>query len=271
MTSSTAIEDIQGFWQASACGDRYAEGNSLRDQLEAQARAKYELEPYIHPFAKFTDGTGRRVLEIGVGMGADHAEWARSRPSYLAGVDLTDKAVELTRARLSFAGLISDLRQANAEALPFEKGSFDIVYSWGVLHHSPDPQRAIDEVWRVLRPSGRARVMLYHREGMVFLLGWMLHKAKRGRQSHSLDAFIASNVESPGTRAYSVDGARRLFSRFESCRVVPTLTHADLLEGDVGRRHRGRLLTFAKRIWPRRLIRQLPGRFGSDLLIEATK
>src|SRR4051812_11492067 len=108
-TSSTLKQDVREFWDAASCGETYARGDSQRDQYEAHRAARYALEPYIHEFAAFADGLGRDVLEIGVGMGADHVEWATSRPRSLTGVDLTPRAIEHTRARLALYGLSSRL------------------------------------------------------------------------------------------------------------------------------------------------------------------
>ena len=133
---------VQEFWNRQSCGEVYAEGDSLKAQLDAQARTRYELEPYIFDFARFPDGRDRDVLEIGVGMGADHLEWAKSSPHSLTGVDLTPRAIELTGARFDAHGMTSKLECADAERLPFADNSFDLVYSWGVLHHSPNTPRS---------------------------------------------------------------------------------------------------------------------------------
>ena len=98
------LAQVRGFWQAQACGEIYAQGDSLRSRLDAQARTRYSLEPYLAPFARFAEGPGRDVLEMGVGMGADHLEWARRSPRRLAGVDLTSRAIELTRAASHYTG-----------------------------------------------------------------------------------------------------------------------------------------------------------------------
>ena len=112
------------------------------------------------------------VLEVGVGMGSDHVRWARSRPRRLAGIDLTPRAVKWTQRRLEAEDLGSDLQIADAENLPFPDTSFDIVYSWGLLHHTPDTAAAFREVHRVLRPGGKARVMIYHSRSMVGAILW---------------------------------------------------------------------------------------------------
>jgi ubiquinone/menaquinone biosynthesis C-methylase UbiE len=259
---------VQEFWNRQSCGEVYAEGDTLRAQLDAQARTRYELEPYIFDFARFADGRGRDVLEVGVGMGADHLEWAKSSPRSLTGVDLTPRAVELTRARFDAYGLTSRLECADAETLPFDDNSFDIVYSWGVLHHSPNTPRAINEVHRVLRPGGIARVMIYHRWSIAGYLLWLRYGMLKGQ---NLDQVYAQHLESPGTKAYSVEEAEQLFGAFDNVSARSQLGFGDLLQGAVGQRHRGLLLSVAKRVWPRALIRRFMSNHGLALLVEATK
>jgi ubiquinone/menaquinone biosynthesis C-methylase UbiE len=264
-------EDVRLFWEKMSCGEVYAEGDSLAAQLESQARQRYELEPYLRDFARFEDARGLDVLEVGVGMGADHCELAGASPRSLSGVDLTERAVEFTRKRLALCGLTSDLRQADAENLPFADQSFDLVYSWGVLHHSPDTSKAIDEVWRVLRPSGRARIMIYHQWSIVGLLLWARYGLAKGRPFVPLGKIYAQYLESPGTKAYTVREAEQLFRSFTDVRIRSQLSFGDLLEGKVGQRHQGLALSLAKALWPRSLIRRALPRLGLYLLIEARR
>ncbi len=271
MAETSLKEVVQKFWDKNACGEIYAEGGSLRDQLERQARTRYELEPYILDFAGFGDGRGKDVLEIGVGMGADHWQWAKSQPRSLTGIDLTPRAINFTRERLGLYGLTSDLRVADAESLPFEDNSFDLVYSWGVLHHSPDTSRAIGEVLRVLKPGGEARIMIYHTYSMVGYMLWVRYALLAGRPWRGLRDIYAHHLESPGTKAYTVDEVRALLAGFTSIRPRVQLSFGDLLMGGVGQRHRGVLLSTAKALYPRRLIQCLLPNHGLYLLIQATK
>ncbi|MGC4007143.1 MAG: class I SAM-dependent methyltransferase [Pirellulales bacterium] len=200
---------VREFWDRASCGETYAEGTSDQAYYESHAKARYELEPYIFDFARFADGRERDVLEIGVGMGADHVEWAKSAPRSLTGVDLTPRAVEHAKKRLAVYGLSSDVRTADAEALPFAENSFDIVYSWGVLHHSPNTSQAIREVHRVLRPGGEARIMIYHKYALTGYMLWARYGLFKGRPGRSLDDIYAAHLESPGTKAYTLDEAPR--------------------------------------------------------------
>jgi SAM-dependent methyltransferase len=261
-------QQVRDFWQAAACGEVYAQGDSLRERLDAQARTRYALEPYLSGFARFEDGRGKDVLEIGVGMGADHLEWARCSPRSLTGIDLTAQAIELTRARLGLHGLRSRLLTADAERLPFASGSFDLVYSWGVIHHSPDTKAAAREIRRVLRPGGRARVMIYERWSLVGAMLWGRYALVAGRPWRSLEAVYASHLESPGTKAYSRAEARALFAGFDTVSVRNELSPGDLLLGAAGQRHQGRLLEVARRFYPRWAVRRLLPRLGLHLLIE---
>jgi ubiquinone/menaquinone biosynthesis C-methylase UbiE len=259
---------VQEFWNRQSCGEVYATGDSLTERHDAQARARYALEPYIFDFARFADGRGKDVLEIGVGMGADHLEWAKASPRSLTGIDLTPRAIEHTRARIDAYGLQSTLECADAEHLPFADNSFDIVYSWGVLHHSPDTPRAITEVLRVLRPGGVGRIMIYHYWSITGYLLWLRYGLFAGR---SLTDVYAKYLESPGTKAYTIDEAKHMFRDFTAVSARSQLSFGDLLQGAVGQRHESSLLRVAKRIWPRPLIRRAFARHGLMLLVEARK
>ena len=115
----------------------------------------------------FEKTTGLRVLEIGCGCGSEAERFARAGAHYTA-VDLTNAAVSVTRTRFQLTNVQGCFVQGDAENLPFADGSFDLVYSHGVLHHTPDTPRTIREIYRVLSAGGRAVVMLYYRDSFNY-------------------------------------------------------------------------------------------------------
>jgi ubiquinone/menaquinone biosynthesis C-methylase UbiE len=264
-------ESVREFWDAQSCGEVYASGDSERQFYQSQSQQRYQLEPYIFEFARFPDAAGKDVLEIGVGMGADHAQLALAHPRSLKGIDLTPRAVTHTRRRLELLGLSSDVNVGDAENLPFSDNSFDLVYSWGVLHHSPDTQRAINEVHRVLRPGGQTRILIYHKYSLVGYMLWLRYALLAGHPFRSLDYIYAHYLESPGTKAFSTKEALKMCQRFSTCNVTTRLSFGDLLEGEVGQRHRGALLSLAKAVWPRWMLKRLFRKHGQCLFIEAVK
>lgn len=209
-------ETVRAFWQSEACGERYGAD---------QERLRYELEPEISPFADFESARGKRVLEIGVGMGADFLRWVRAGAE-ATGVDLTDRAVELTRSRLKEQGLRGQVRVADAEELPFTDGHFDMVYSWGVLHHAPHPERALAEAQRVLAPGGQLKLMLYHRHSWVAVAAWCRFCLLRGRPNSTLRDAVAE-IESPGTQAFTREEVRNLLPELDNLSITSRVTRWD--------------------------------------------
>lgn len=194
-----------------------------------------ELDPYIARFADFEGARGKRLLEIGVGLGTDFVRFVRAGAA-ATGVDLTEHAVALVRRRLELEGLDAEVRVADAESLPFEDASFDRVYSWGVLHHTPDTARAVREAIRVVRPGGELCVMLYARHSWVAYGMWVRHALLAGRPWRGLADVLAAHMESEGTKGYKKRELRRLFGGLENLRIDKVRTSYDeRIAGPLGR------------------------------------
>ncbi len=169
---------VRNFWNSDPCGGRYLEG---AEDFEADARVRYLLEPHIPEFAQFASARGLRVLEVGVGMGADYLEWLKAG-ARATGVDLSSASIEKAERRCQLAGYKPDLRVADAEHLPFGDDNFDVVvYSYGVMHHTPDTARCLREAWRVLKPGGHARIMLYHHPSLTGAMLRLRYGVSRGK------------------------------------------------------------------------------------------
>jgi SAM-dependent methyltransferase len=269
-STHTDKQRVHDFWNEAACGENLYLQTTDRTGYVTQSSERYRLEPFIVPFADFDSTKGKKVLEIGVGLGADHQRFAEAEAD-LYGIDLTERAVEHTARRLALFGLSSRLSVGDAENLYFSDHKFDLVYSWGVLHHSPNTPKAIDEVFRVLKPGGRAKIMIYHTWSIIGLMLWLRYALLAGRPWRSLRSIYAEHLESPGTKAYSYAEARQLFSLFSDLKISTPIAHGDLLESDVGQRHRGFALSLAKALWPRWFIRRFMPNAGLFMLIDARK
>jgi SAM-dependent methyltransferase len=215
----SAKATIKSYWEDMPCGSKHADAPEGEVEYFAQVeKARYELEPFIHRFARFDQTKGKRLLEIGVGLGTDFVNFARAGAA-VTGVDLTEHSVRLVRRRLELEGLEGEVRQADAENLPFEDGCFDKVYSWGVLMVTPDTPRAVQEGIRVLRPGGELCAMLYNKRSWVSFGLWVRYGVARGKPGRSLDDVIANHMESPGMKAYTADQVRALFGGLQDVRI----------------------------------------------------
>jgi ubiquinone/menaquinone biosynthesis C-methylase UbiE len=253
VTLNTRVRD---FWEHEPCGtapaivgDRQVRTREWFEQVE---QYRYEVEPFIHAVAQFTRHRGKRMLEVGVGAGTDHLQWARAGCE-CHGVDLTDAAIELTRERLALYGLRSHLQRVDAEHLPFADGDFDLVYSWGVIHHSERPDRIVAEIARVLKPGGTFIGMLYNRRSVTAWLLWARRALVVGRPWRTPADVIWHHVESVGTKAYTQAEIHELFGAFADVRTQPILALSD----------RDRL--------PRWITQCYPSRWGWFVAIHATR
>lgn len=263
-------QSVRAHWEQQACGTRDIPSEDRRGFFVQLERERYEMEPYIRDFARFERGRGQKVLEVGVGAATDFVNWARAGAE-LTGIDLTHEAVTLAQERLALEGLKATVQQGDAEHLPFADATFDIVYSWGVLHHTPNTQAAIREVHRVLKPGGTALVMIYHVPSWTGFMLWALHSAARLRPWETPRSAIYQHLESPGTKAYTVDEARDLFRDFGSANVRPQLAHGDLLLMRASEKYKRWHHKLMWSLYPRWLVKRTGNALGIYVLIEATK
>jgi SAM-dependent methyltransferase len=216
-------------------GDPYERGS--REFFDEVERTRYGLYPWL--LAEYLQAgrwTGQHVLEIGVGLGTDHLQLARAG-ARLTGVDLTPASIDYTRRLLELHGYQSELTVADAENLPFKDSTFDSIYSFGVLHHTPDMNRAIGEIRRVLRPEGFALIALYNRHSYFYI--WRLARfLVRGEWRRSSIEQMRANVEyGDGNPLVIVSSRRELYRAFEPfARVKIEARHLPLHRLPRGRR-----------------------------------
>lgn len=226
-TMRDAKSAVRDYWQVQPCGTTLSDApRGSQEFFSDVERKRYAAEPFIEGFADFGAWRGARVLEVGTGIGSDFMKFVRAGAN-ATGVDLTPAAIALLRERLALEKLDARTLVADAERLPLLDQSVDLVYSWGVLHHTPDTRAAIREVHRVLRRSGEARVMLYARRSWVSFGLWIRYGLLRGQPWRSFEDVLSKHLESPGTKAFTPPELRELFSDFADVHISTFTTPYD--------------------------------------------
>jgi SAM-dependent methyltransferase len=292
--NSKLKERVRAFWQDHPCGTKFADAEpGSRRFYELVEAHRYEKEWHIPIAADFANSKHLKILEIGCGLGTDGAQFAKAGANY-TGIDLTQAAVELAKRRFDLFQLPGTFRIADAERLDFPDNSFDLVYSHGVLHHTPDTAGAIREIHRVLRPRGRAVVMLYHRNSYnyrvnisilrrtgVHLLRWnaglnLVHlltgEPKESLLEHARQLQVKPGyLDSEEFLSRNTDGAgnplARVYSRSEARELFKDFAHVELRTYFLNKRW----LPIVGPLLPRGLESQMASRWGWHLWIYATK
>jgi SAM-dependent methyltransferase len=166
------------------------------------------------------------------------------------------------------AGYAPDLRVSDAERLPFPENTFDIVYSYGVMHHSPDTQQCIREAWRVLKPGGALRIMIYHHASLTGFMLWLRYGWLHGK---SMRQAVHDHLESPGTKSYTQQEASAMLQGFDQIEFRQVFSPGDLLLNEPSPRFQGLAYRIVWRLYPRFLVRKFGAKLGLFLLISARK
>lgn len=224
MTRTDYKTEAVNLWGAEPCGGDVGVQEGTPEFFQAVDRDRYgRYAPWLAEVARFGDFAGRRLLEIGCGMGTDLVQFARGGAKTIA-IDLTPRHLQIARQRLALEGIAECLVRADAERLPFGDASFDVVYSFGVLHHTPSIESAVAGAHRVLTPGGLLIMAVYHRNSSFYWLSTLLHRGvfklqlvTRGYRR--LLADVEQNERSdalPLVRVYTRRQLRRLLASFAS-------------------------------------------------------
>lgn len=223
--------EVREFWNRLSCDTQVASSAKFsRDYFEEIESFRYRDQPFIHGFAQFTRYRGKRVLEVGFGAGTDFIQWLRAG-ARASGIDLTPEALGNLTHRIETYQLEppEQIMVADAEQLPFESNSFDLGYSFGVLHHSPDTEKAISELVRIVRPGGDVKIMLYNRHSIYVFNQWMKFGLLRGKPRQSLKSILWHHIESLGTKGYTRKELSQMLGRLP---VENISVHTEITSGD---------------------------------------
>ena len=229
-TGDTYKDQAQNQWDNNPVGSQHAgeaRPHTLEWFLNVEAHRYREYAPWMPEVMEFSRHQGAEVLEIGGGLGTDLAQFAR-HGARVTDVDLSSGHLALARENFRLRGLEGQFLHRDAERLPFGDDTFDVVYANGVLHHTPDTMAVVRDIHRVLKPGGRAIVMVYAENSwhywrqLVLTLGLVdkqLFECSMGEiMSRSVER--SANDARPLVKVYTKARLRRMFQQFSNVRIV---------------------------------------------------
>jgi ubiquinone/menaquinone biosynthesis C-methylase UbiE len=192
-----------------------------------------DLARALHEYVFFS---GKRVLEVGCGNGYTLGKYAQAGAE-VYGIDVTETAVDISRKRFEYQRLKGDFIVGNAEDLPYENNFFDCICSMGVLHHVPDTEKAVSEIYRCLRPGGRLIVMVYHRDSIPYRVVMPLRGLFTGKSLQQLVNEVDGQGNPKGD-VYSKEQLKKLLMQFVDldifCRLLQPQKLRRLLPRSIG-------------------------------------
>ena len=201
------LKSIKDYWVNNPCeewffgpGINCKNPNQINlEEFNRNSFLRYSNEPEILKFTDFNLLKGLKVLEVGFGLGSDAVLLAKSSKNYF-GTDLSEVSYEVTSRRLKLYGLgNTNLKIGSSTNLDYEDSFFDFVYSWGVIHHSGNLKKSLEEIYRVLKNGGRSKIMVYNKDSLIVFVYWLYYSIKKFNFKRTRAQIISENIESPGT------------------------------------------------------------------------
>jgi ubiquinone/menaquinone biosynthesis C-methylase UbiE len=207
----TTIKEVQQYWDEYPCGiqvsDKEFGSREFFDEIKNKFDRTYAAYAHSDNLLRFRERKGKSVLEIGCGIGIDAAEFAR-HGAQVTTLDLSPKNIELAKKYFAYNNLQGNLLVGNAEAMEFGDDTFDVVVAIGVFIYTPDTQKAIDEVFRVVKPGGEVICMFWNR------ISWypLMVRLSGGHYDHE-------EKDAPLIKLYSAKEIRKMFGRFSKIEI----------------------------------------------------
>lgn len=258
------IQQVRAYWDSRPCNilHSFAPIGSKQWSREVTER-KYFVEPHIPAFAQFSLWKEKRVMEVGCGIGTDTLSFARAGAEVTA-IDLSRESLNLAAERAAHEGLGIIWQGGDVERLNWwfrrREFSYDLIYSFGVLHHTPDPFAALRQLRLYITHDGTLKLMLYHRWSLKALTMWL-----RGRR---ISDYSEAKVGCPVTHVYSRREARALLERAGWRVTNMRVAHIFPYQLAAYKRYEYKF-TWWRRLLPDRVFHWLEGIIGWHILIDA--
>jgi SAM-dependent methyltransferase len=201
--SNELLSNIKDYWNRRPCNIRHSNKElGSKEYFDEVEHCRYCNEPHNYRFAEFHKWKNLKVLEIGCGIGTDAVNFARAGADY-TGLDISNESISLAKRRFEVYNLNGRFIECNAETIENvlrQDEKFDLIYSFGVIHHSPNPEKIISDLPKYMHENSVAKVMLYAKNS------WKNILINAGLEQPEAQ----SNC--PQAMTYTVDEVRRIFS-----------------------------------------------------------
>lgn len=212
-STQKSIAEVQDYWDSSPCFTKRSsaprDSKQFMDETEAR---KFKSEPAIPGFAEYEKWAGKRVLEIGCGIGIDSVNFARAGAEVTA-IDLSEESLKIARKRSELAGVEIVFRCLNAEDRIWNRNS-DLIYAFGSIHHSPNPDSILRNLHSNLKHDGTLKLMVYNKYSWKSL--WVLLKYGHGKFwkfKELIARYSEAQTGCPVTHTYSRRELRTMLER----------------------------------------------------------
>ena len=215
MNNEVGIEEVKHFWDSRPCNLKHSSAPiGTLQYFEEVSERRYFVEPHILEFCDFPSWEGKRVLDIGCGIGTDAVKFAQNGAHY-TGIELSEKSLQIAKDRFVLYGLSGNFLNLDAEkADSYNYGEkFDLIYSFGVIHHTPSIERALESIKNIAKSGTRIRIMIYAKNSY-----------KQAMINEGLDQPEAQ-FGCPIANTYTIDETRAMFERFNFTNILITQDH----------------------------------------------
>lgn len=274
--SEVSIQVVKNYWNARPCNLRHSiKTCGTQEYFTEVEKRKFFVEPHLVGFADFPSTKDKKVLEIGCGLGTTTMNFARAGARKVTAIDLSDKSIALAQQSAQVQGLSDRVEFYNVNAEELSNSilieEYDLIFSFGVIHHTPHPEKVLQQLYQFLSPNGQLKIMVYYRYSWKVL--WILIKYGKfqfWRVSQLVAKYSEAQTGCPITYIYSKKEAKKLLAS-NGFKVV---------DMQVDHIFPYRIPDYVKyqyvKVWyfrflPQRLFRFLEKRFGWHLCITAVK
>jgi 2-polyprenyl-3-methyl-5-hydroxy-6-metoxy-1,4-benzoquinol methylase len=216
--SDILIEEVKNYWNSRPCNLRHStKPQGTKEYFDEVEKRKFFVEPHLVQFADFLSVKDKKIMEIGCGLGTTTINFAKAGAKKVTAIDLSDASLALAKQRATVNGLSSvvDFHHINAEELSkhLPQEEYDLIFSFGVIHHTPHPHKILQEIHKFLSPTGQLKIMVYYRYSWkVFWILLKYGKLQFWKLSKLVATYSEAQTGCPITYIYSKKEAQAMLN-----------------------------------------------------------